>query len=229
MKKIILACLILVASNSFAQIVLNELTYEQSQNSALFKNVRNNTRILKYTAANGTVLHVGDTLVLGIPTGSVTSSTAIGAGDDVGIAKINSRTKSSFSTIRMGRPAGFGNVLNAMADEQNENASAAMQGENVLIAEMKVQHKGSRKKPLALVVLLGEINGRAFGINKYMSIIDFEKAVLVGEIKSLNAPLTREEAIAKLKEAKDLLDLEVIGQDEYDQLKKELTPIIVNK
>jgi len=45
----------------------------------------------------------------------------------------------------------------------------------------------------------------------------------------LNAPLTREEAIAKLKESKDLLDLGLLTQPEYEKLKQELTPIIMKK
>lgn len=62
-----------------------------------------------------------------------------------------------------------------------------------------------------------------------MSVTDYEKSVLAGEIKSLNAPLTRDEAIAKLKESKDLLDLGIIELEEYEKLKKELTPIIINR
>ena len=129
----------------------------------------------------------------------------------------------------MGKPASIGNIMNAMAGETPENASAEMQGEIVVISEMKVSHKGSKKKPLALTILLGEPNGRAFGLYKYMSVEDYEKAVLAGEIKSLNAPMTREEAIAKLKESKDLLDLGLLGQPEYEKIKQELTPIIMRK
>ena len=44
-----------------------------------------------------------------------------------------------------------------------------------------------------------------------------------------NDPLSREQAIAKLKEAKDLIDLGMMSQDEFDALRKELTPIIMNK
>jgi len=55
---------------------------------------------------------------------------------------------------------------------------------------------------------------------------NLEKAILLGEIISPNAPMTRAEAIAKLKESKELLDLEIISQEEYDNLKVELTPII---
>ena len=48
----------------------------------------------------------------------------------------------------------------------------------------------------------------------------------MGEIISKNAPMTKQEALRKLKEAKELLELEIIAQSEYDALKKELTPII---
>ena len=41
--------------------------------------------------------------------------------------------------------------------------------------------------------------------------------------------MTREQAIAKLKETKDLMDLGLIGEDEYNKLKNDLTTIIMNK
>jgi hypothetical protein len=195
----------------------------------VFEEIQNNTKVSKYTSADGSVLELGDTLVVGIPKGSTTLTTAAGAGNTFGVAKAKSKTQDSFATIIMGRPAGVGSVLNAMAGEAPVNAGANMQGESVIISEMKVVHKGSKKKPLELVVLLGEPNGRAFGIYKYMSVTDYEKAVLSGEIRSLNAPLTREEAIAKLKESKDLLDLGLLAQPEYDKIKLELTPIIMKK
>jgi len=59
-------------------------------------------------------------------------------------------------------------------------------------------------------------------------LIDYETAMELGEIKNSNAKLTREQAIAKLKEAKDLLDLEMISKEEYEKLKSELKPIIMN-
>ena len=57
----------------------------------------------------------------------------------------------------------------------------------------------------------------------------FSTAFGLGELKNPNAPLTRKEAIAKLKESKDLLDLGMLTQEEFDALRKELTPIIMNK
>jgi hypothetical protein len=47
-----------------------------------------------------------------------------------------------------------------------------------------------------------------------------------GEAINPNKPLNRAEAIAKLKEAKDLLDLNLMSQEEYEALRNELTPII---
>ena len=41
--------------------------------------------------------------------------------------------------------------------------------------------------------------------------------------------MTKEEAIAKLKETKELLDLGMIKQEDYDKLKLELTPIIMKQ
>ena len=41
--------------------------------------------------------------------------------------------------------------------------------------------------------------------------------------------LAREQAIIKLKEAKDLVDLGMMSQVEFDELKSKLTPIIIKK
>lgn len=229
MKQFLLFTICLTSLNTFGQKHLAELSYEDSQNSAIFSDIKNNTTITKYIAADGSVLTVGDTLKIGEPSGSTSNTTAVGGGSTFGAAKARSKSKSSFATIIMGRPAGVGNILNAMNGEGPSNAGQDMQGEVVVISEMSVSHKGSRKKPLALQILLGEPNGRAFGINKYMSVTDYEKAVLAGEIRSLNAPLTRDEAIEKLKESKDLLDLGIIEDAEYELLKAELTPIIIQK
>jgi hypothetical protein len=61
------------------------------------------------------------------------------------------------------------------------------------------------------------------------TIMDLEKALLLGEIINPNAPLTREQAIAKLKEHKDLLDLGMINEEEFNKLRDELSPIIMGK
>lgn len=57
--------------------------------------------------------------------------------------------------------------------------------------------------------------------------IKLEQAVKYGEVQT--SILTREQAIKKLKEAKDLLDLEMMTKSEYEKIKEKLTPIIMDK
>ena len=57
--------------------------------------------------------------------------------------------------------------------------------------------------------------------------IDFEEALATGEIQSFG--MTREQAIAKLKEAKDLVDLGMMSKEDFEKLKEELSKIILQK
>ncbi|MDM1325890.1 hypothetical protein [Myroides odoratimimus] len=56
--------------------------------------------------------------------------------------------------------------------------------------------------------------------------LDYENALEDGEVINPKGKPTKEQAIAKLKESKDLLDLEVITQEEYDKIKEEMTKYI---
>ena len=69
---------------------------------------------------------------------------------------------------------------------------------------------------------------------------DWNKAVVTGDNKVAQKDyqekidenclgMTKEKAIAKIKELKQLLDLEVITQKDYDKEKAILTPIILGK
>lgn len=60
-------------------------------------------------------------------------------------------------------------------------------------------------------------------------LIDYDTALETGEIKNPTAGMTKEQAIKKLKEAKELLDLEVIGETEYNAIKNKLTPLIIKE
>lgn len=56
--------------------------------------------------------------------------------------------------------------------------------------------------------------------------VNYESAIESGEIKLLGAKMTQSEAIEKLKKQKELLDLEIITQEEYNKIKENLIPII---
>ena len=60
-----------------------------------------------------------------------------------------------------------------------------------------------------------------------LTILNLEQALTTGELLNPNQPLTKEEAIKKLKESKDLMELGLLSKKEYNRLKKELTPLIL--
>jgi hypothetical protein len=65
--------------------------------------------------------------------------------------------------------------------------------------------------------------------SSFRTIIDIDKALEYEEVVNSNRPLTRSEAIIKLKEQKDLFDLGLISEKEYLELKEKLSPIILSK
>ena len=102
------------------------------------------------------------------------------------------------------------------------------EGRNAIINEIKVFHKGNKKKPLYVVLELVEPNGNAFvALTKRLSVMDAEFALKYGEIIPVNAKMTKEAAIAKLKEAKELMELDLMSKEDYDKLRKELSPLII--
>ena len=227
MKKIFA---IILAFSSFTLYSQNKyiesMTFEQSQNIDYFIKVKNNTKLGEYITASGNSVKVGDTLIIGNPTSSYSTSNTVGGGTNIGYGRTKTRYAKEFEFVQLGRPAGLGAIMSG--SEKPAMAGINLSQEVVLVKEMKTYHKGSKKKPLYVVIVLGEINGRAFGLNKYLSVMNTELAIESGEILLKNRKMTREEAISKLREAKELLDLEMMSQEDYDALKKELSAIIMN-
>jgi len=85
-------------------------------------------------------------------------------------------------------------------------------------SEVKIKKISWRKK------LTRVMTTKPDGMVYTLAIINLEGALQAGEI--ISSIISRKEAIEKLKEAKDLLDLDLMTKDEYNSLKIELTPII---
>ncbi|WP_461630541.1 hypothetical protein [Labilibaculum euxinus] len=120
-------------------------------------------------------------------------------------------------TLVVGLPSaytGFNFIL-----ENGEKLSPDISGTSVVINKLKAF--GERWKGFKIYVQI-----RGSGLSSVF--IDYESAIVTGEVKNPKAKLTREEAISKLKEAKELLDLEVISHEKYDAIKNDLTPLILN-
>ena len=234
MKKILILPIILLSLNmSNAQRELDSMSYDNSQDINFFMKIKNNTKLQTYTTVSENVVRIGDTLILGAPTSSETSSRTVGGsyGDRgrVGAAKTRSTTTKTYEFVQMGRPAGFGSVMAAMGGEASIMASNSFKNTKVIVTEMKTYHRGSKKKPMYVVMVLGEINGRAFGANKYLSVMDTELALESGEVLLKNRKTTRDEAIAQLKEAKELMEIDMMSKEEFEELKVKLRPIIMKK
>ena len=209
MKKIItlFTITLLTIFNLSAQREIDSLTYENTQNIEFFKNIKNRTLVKKYRTINDNVIRIGDTVVLGNPTNQELSSKtytgSYGNRARGGISKTRSTTKKTYEFVKMGRPAGFGSIMTAMNGDAQVMASNSLKNTTAIVTEIKAHHRGSKKKPLYLIMVLGEMNGKAFGINKYLSVMDTELAIESGEILLKNRKMTREEAILELKEAKE--------------------------
>ena len=123
------------------------------------------------------------------------------------------------NVIKIGDTVSLG-IMNSLNGDDPSMASNTLKNSRAVVSEIKAYHRGSKKKPLYLVMVLGEINGKAFGINKYLSVMDLELAIESGEILLQNRKMT------KIKEAKELFEIDMMTKDEFDALKEELRPII---
>ena len=233
MKKLIFLAALIASTFTFAQDEINELTYKNTQDINYFNTVKNGTQVIKYITVSDNSVSVGDTLTLGTPTSAETATRTyaggFGNGVRAGVAQSRSTSKKTYEFVKLGRPAGFTSVIATMNGDAQFMADNSLKNTKVIVQEIKTYHRGSKKKPLYVVMVLGEINGRAFGINKYLSVMDTELAIESGEILLKNMKMTREEAIEKLKEAKELMEIDMMSKDEFEELKKELAPLITNK
>ena len=199
------------------------MTYDNTQDINFFSTIKNGAQVKEYTTINKNSVKIGDTLVLGAPTyeemSTRTYSGSYGTKARGGVAQSRSTSTKTYEFIQMGRPAGFGSIMTAMNGDAQNMADNSLKNTTVIVNEIKTYHRGSKKKPLYVVMVLGEINGRAFGINKYLSVMDTELAIESGEVLLKNRKMTIDEAIAKLKEAKELMEVDMMSKEEFEELK----------
>ena len=132
--------------------------------------------------------------------------------------------------FRLNRPEGgsktFISIQNKptvmdMMGNKNYSSTVDTSMSNTEITIKTIYVIGSRKlgfKSMAELATCGVCNNL---------LVDIELAIESKEVRTNG--MTKDEAIVKLKETKDLLDLGLVKQEDYDKLKVELTPIIINK
>lgn len=201
----------------FALAQKEHLTYDQTINIKFVKQYKNNTLIDSYITKDGLIIRVGDTLTIG----------------NAVIDRKKYIFHDVFSHIVIGKNKGATN-------KEFRYLPHNYSGSKVIVKSLFVTHEkyrgyklwpNRREMPLYVSIF---VRGDQSGISKIFShsrktILDIEKALLSGEIINYNAPLSKEEAIRKLKESKDLMELDFLSKEEYEKLKEKLTPIILEK
>jgi hypothetical protein len=188
------------------------LTYEDANDIRVAQQYKNQERIYSYTTRNGDVIKAGDRLIFGSPVAEK-------------ITYMQGRRYSVFNLITIGTYADV--VGFSLAGGGPTYVQAAHTGAEVTVEYLAVLHKSlNRRSPLLVYAF---VRDEQYEILSGRTILDLEKALAVGEVINPNAPMTRQEAIAKLKETKDLVELGLVSESEFSKLRDELTPIIMNQ
>lgn len=211
-KLLLLAALPFCSAAASAQ---DTLTYAMAQNIDYTKNIKNGTEYKVYVCKDGSILRVGDTVKIVEPSG----------GELTTVSGLSTKTKREYQYIYLGHYTLGKALLVTPSALTNE-----YRNEVCVIDAFRVQHtKLSRESPVnAMIYLHNPTSPKGLGIQN-RTVHNFEMALEAGEVRNPKRAMTRSEAIAKLKETKDLLELGIVKPDEYETLKSKLTPIIMQQ
>lgn len=180
------------------------LIYNEVNNPEFLKTIQKDEIIDGFVLQTGDTVRVGCQIKLGSPFTDMRQN--------VSLLNINTN---AYSSILIGKPElkSFYPNLHFMP--------IGYEGETALLTEIVVL-KTNKKEPaiLLLNIKLNKVpDSKQFGMPA-----SFDK----GELYLDGGKLTKEQALTKLKEAKEKLNLELITQKEYNDLKVKLGPIILN-
>jgi len=200
MKKIILIITLLLGNVVFGQ---RSLTSSEAKDLEITSGFRNGDEILEFTLEDGNVIKKGSEFIIGTPLNPTTFT---------------------YTRIYVGYYNLFSEILSPSI-----TLNSSFKGTKVVVETLKVNRQKLKRKSelMILAYVYDPAMSSLFG-EKRRTIIDLELALSTGEVVNPNQKMTREQAIGKLKESKDLLDLGLLTQEEYDKIKSELTPIIMN-
>lgn len=212
MKRILLVLLISGASVSGQKISeLDSLRFSDLERISYSKEYKNRLEVKNYKSSDGTWLKIGDTLEIGKPSNA----------NNLSVGYVQGSGVNNHSHIIMGTGASAITGTIMMGNE-------TMTGDKAIIIGLMLARL-NKKNPFEIWVELNKVGGGRFMSIKKLARANLEKAMGSGEIVNPKAPLTRDEAIAKLKEAKELVELGLKTQEEFDELRKKLSPIILGE
>jgi hypothetical protein len=200
MKKLIVIVALLLGNVVYGQ---RSLTSSEAKDLEITAGFRNGDEILEFTLEDGNVIKKGSEFIIGTPLNPTT-----------------------FTYTRI--YVGYYNLLSELLSPSIV-LNSSFKGTKVIVESLKVNRQKLKRKSelMILAYVYDPAMSSLFG-EKRRTIVDLELALSTGEVVNPNQKMTREQAIGKLKESKDLLDLGLLTQEEYDKIKSELTPIIMN-
>ena len=207
MNKIIIALLTFAALSSSAQD-LETLTYEQANNYDDFVKLKKG-KLQSYTGIDGTILKIGDTILLGEPTGD--------NGDYYSSFILGDQMSKS--------TGGFGGFVNDSSEDKSVNLPKKYKHQKATIVKMKYEHDGSKKKPIIVRIAIDPVHG-SFGMNKRATSHNVDETLEDKELIHKSTPIDREYAIELLKESKEEFDLGILNEEEFNKRKEHLLRII---
>ena len=141
-------------------------------------------------------------------------------GDTIKLGPSSSKISNTYETIYVGRLS-LGKALITGAPPV---AASTAFGQNIYVLEKAKVWRSMGNTGVRIELRDPDFKSGLLG-SAYLTASDY--SVTSGEIINPNAPMTREQAIYKLKESKDLFDLGLMNEEEYNLIKEELTPIIM--
>ncbi len=185
------------------------LTYSQTQNIEEAQKFKNGQQFKVYILKDSSILNIGDTLVIGtIASSTATTSSTLGT----------TLTQNVYTTAWAGT---FSDAVMYGVHFLSEG----WKGKKFVIQDIKVRHTELSKKSQVVVYA----TAKTVGDKKSSYTLSIDYGIDNGEIINPKSKMTKVEALAKLKEAKELLDLGLMKQAQYDSLKVKLPPIILKQ
>ena len=182
------------------------LYYSQIQTKDAVNKFKKFQNFKTYVTNERSILDIGDTLIVGKPSSSATGVTS----DGLSIKIYVSLTKGIWKTNLFYTPS---YLVEGPA------------GSRIIIDKIQIIRYRLADKFVAPILTV-HFSGHDENVCQIHWI---DQAIISGEIINPHRGLTKQEAIEKLKEAKNLLDLELIPKEKYDSLKNELSPVILGK
>lgn len=197
------------------------LTYNDANDVGITVNIKNYTKFDSYVTKSGDIIAVGDSLIIGKPSNQ---DNRYGPFSNIVLGKLKTTDLKNFDFLPSNCSGNIVIVKEIMAVHVKEHKSKFWTSANPF----------KKNSPVYINLLVQNPKKASGALSLFLAkskrtVIDLEKSLENGEISNPNSRMTKEEAIAKLKESKDLMELGFLSKEEYERLKQKLSPIITGE